>query len=132
MCNDNVNYTSPTACDRVSGDCTGCLYHTAGDACERCEDWFFGDAVILKNCGKCDCAREGTEECDHTTGECNCLAGVEGARCDTCMPDHWGYNSDPPGCTACDCTEASVTTQVKEIDPSCVNHARVSRNLSYP
>ena len=39
MCNDNVNYSSPTACDNVSGVCTGCLYHTAGDACERCEDW---------------------------------------------------------------------------------------------
>ena len=40
MCNDNVNYTSPDACDHVSGLCTGCLYNTAGDECEICEEWY--------------------------------------------------------------------------------------------
>jgi hypothetical protein len=96
MCNDNVNYSSPNACDRFSGICQECLYHTFGEACERCEPWFFGDAVILKNCQKCDCEREGTELCEHTTGECRCLPGVEGGSCDVCMADHWGYNSGAP------------------------------------
>ena len=30
------------------------------------------------------------------TGQCTCLPGVEGARCDVCAADHWGFNSDPP------------------------------------
>ena len=40
----------------------------------------------------CECKREGTEVCDHTNGDCTCLEGVEGIRCDRCMPDHWGFD----------------------------------------
>ena len=40
----------------------------------------------------CECKREGTEVCDHTNGDCTCLEGVEGIRCDRCMSDHWGFD----------------------------------------
>ena len=56
-----------------------------GDSCERCQDWFYGDAVAAKDCAPCSCDREGTRECDHFTGQCQCLPGVEGERCDRCM-----------------------------------------------
>ena len=49
-CSGNINVTDPEACDRVSGLCLKCLDNTEGDACERCENWYFGDAVTLKNC----------------------------------------------------------------------------------
>ncbi len=49
-CSENINVTDPGSCDPVSGLCLKCLYNTEGDACERCENWYFGDAVILKNC----------------------------------------------------------------------------------
>ena len=38
------------ACDRVTGICQKCLENTAGDHCERCDDWYYGDAINLKNC----------------------------------------------------------------------------------
>ena len=112
QCNDNINVTDPDACDRVSGLCQKCLDHTFGDACERCEPWYFGDAVSLKNCQECDCDRLGTEECDHNTGECRCFPGVEGERCDRCMADHWGLDTNSVnGCTPCNCSTASVSSQ---------------------
>jgi hypothetical protein len=42
----------------------------------------------------CTCDRLGTEICDHFTGECTCLPGVEGEKCDRCVADHWGYESE--------------------------------------
>ena len=95
-CNGNIEVTDPESCDSVSGICQKCLFDTTGDQCERCENWFFGDAINAKNCRECSCDREGTLECDHMTGDCNCLPGVEGTRCDMCEADHWGFDSDPP------------------------------------
>ena len=72
----------PNACNHLTGLCEVCLSNTYGDSCERCQPWFYGDAVTAKNCAQCDCDRDGTEECDHETGQCRCLPGVEGERCD--------------------------------------------------
>ena len=44
----------------------------------------------------CACDRMGTEECDHNSGECRCLPGVEGELCDRCKADHWGFSSGEP------------------------------------
>ena len=72
----------PNACNHLTGLCEVCLSNTYGDSCERCQPWFYGDAVTAKNCAQCDCDRDGTEECDHETGQCRCFPGVEGERCD--------------------------------------------------
>ena len=112
QCNGNIDITDHTACDRITGLCQLCLYNTTGDNCERCESWFHGDAINAKDCSPCDCDREGSRECDHFTGQCQCLPGVEGARCDQCQADHWGFAlHGEAGCVECGCSEASVYSQ---------------------
>ena len=49
---------------------------------------------LLVISSECDCDRTGTQECNHNTGECICFPGVEGRRCDTCMRDHWGIETN--------------------------------------
>uniref|UniRef100_A0A8B9N0L0 Multiple EGF like domains 9 n=1 Tax=Accipiter nisus TaxID=211598 RepID=A0A8B9N0L0_9AVES len=44
-CNGNVDpVRSPSVCKPDSGECIGCLYHTAGFHCEQCEDGYVRDA----------------------------------------------------------------------------------------
>merc|ERR1712130_674577 len=120
-CNGNIDVTNPDACERYTGLCQLCLYNTTGINCERCSDWYFGDAVNMKNCRPCDCDREGTEECDYNTGQCKCRPGVEGDRCDRCMADHWGFDvHGASGCVACDCSEGSEYTQCDQETGQCV------------
>ncbi len=45
---------------------------------------------------ECRCKKLGTEVCNHNTGDCACLPGVEGEICDRCEPDHWGFESGQP------------------------------------
>ena len=45
-----MNASDPNACDSYSGVCLQCLNNAFGDACERCEPWYYGDAVGEKNC----------------------------------------------------------------------------------
>ncbi|XP_072739303.1 multiple epidermal growth factor-like domains protein 9 isoform X2 [Ciconia boyciana] len=43
-CNGNVDPAqSPSVCKPDSGECIGCLYHTAGFHCEECEDGYVRD-----------------------------------------------------------------------------------------
>ena len=49
-CNGNINATVTGACNDITGICQECLYNTYGDHCERCEDWYYGDAIQEKNC----------------------------------------------------------------------------------
>ena len=51
---------------------------------------------------ECECDKDGTEYCDHTTGECTCKLNVEGTKCDRCMADHFDFGN-PAGCTYCNC-----------------------------
>ena len=49
-CNGNINATDPEACDLYSGVCLKCQNNAYGNACERCEPWYFGDSINAKNC----------------------------------------------------------------------------------
>ena len=51
---------------------------------------------------ECECNRDGTESCDHETGQCTCKPGVEGALCDRCQPDYFDFGN-PNGCQMCNC-----------------------------
>ena len=50
VCNENIDSTLPNACDTTTGICLHCTNNTAGNACERCADGYFGDAIDAKNC----------------------------------------------------------------------------------
>lgn len=53
-CNGNVDPSEPGYCDSITGECLKCVRHTAGRHCERCQDGYYGDAIIAKNCqGTC-------------------------------------------------------------------------------
>lgn len=36
-------------------------------------------------------------DCDDATGQCNCLPGAGGPKCDACLVGYWGFSSS--GCT---------------------------------
>ncbi|KFO98407.1 Laminin subunit beta-3, partial [Calypte anna] len=63
-----------------------------------CPDRHFGDIRI--GCRECDCDFQGTEDvgCDKTTGQCLCLPGVTGQRCDRCQRGHCNPH---PRCQQC-------------------------------
>lgn len=70
----------------------------------------------------CDCHISGTQNgsiCNNITGQCICLPNVEGQRCNTCTPDHYGLNAIN-GCTACNCDAVgSWSSQCDSITGQC-------------
>ena len=50
-CSNNNDLTVPGNCHRVTGRCSNCLNNTDGDNCEKCAEFFYGDAVN----GECIC-----------------------------------------------------------------------------
>jgi len=50
QCSGNINLDDPLSCDQSTGECVRCINHAAGEHCERCSDWYYGDAVHRKNC----------------------------------------------------------------------------------
>ena len=49
-CNGNIDLRDPRSCDATSGECLECIHDTMGRSCERCKDWYYGDALVDKNC----------------------------------------------------------------------------------
>lgn len=45
QCHHNIDTTDPEACDKETGRCLKCLYHTEGDHCQLCRDGYYGDAL---------------------------------------------------------------------------------------
>uniref|UniRef100_A0A6I8NPL0 Laminin subunit beta-1 n=1 Tax=Ornithorhynchus anatinus TaxID=9258 RepID=A0A6I8NPL0_ORNAN len=112
-CNSNVDTADPGACDRRTGRCLKCLYHTEGESCHLCKFGYYGDA-LRQDCRKCVCnslgtAREHCEgedcQCDAQTGQCPCLPNVSGRNCDRCSPNTWNL-ADGTGCEPCACDPA--------------------------
>ncbi|XP_010178297.1 PREDICTED: multiple epidermal growth factor-like domains protein 9, partial [Mesitornis unicolor] len=69
-CNGNVDPAlSPSVCKPDSGECIGCLYHTAGFHCEECEDGYVRDPEGT-NCTKKE-ATLGPETREFTTSAPN-------------------------------------------------------------
>ncbi|XP_018008782.1 laminin subunit alpha [Hyalella azteca] len=118
-CNGNIDPEDPYACDDITGRCLRCLNHTAGDACEVCENSYYGDAIGRKDCRPCECNLCGTRTCDHRTGVCGCHGNVVGEQCDECAPDHWGLDSCQ-GCQPCQCGVAAVSSQCDLLTGDCL------------
>lgn len=45
QCHHNIDTTDPEACDKETGRCLKCLYHTEGDHCQLCQYGYYGDAL---------------------------------------------------------------------------------------
>uniref|UniRef100_A0A8C9LEN6 Laminin subunit beta-1 n=1 Tax=Pavo cristatus TaxID=9049 RepID=A0A8C9LEN6_PAVCR len=121
QCNNNIDATDPEACDKRTGTCVKCLYHTEGENCHLCRQGYYGSA-LQQDCRKCVCNYLGTvrEDCDDAencrceaaTGQCRCLPGVVGQTCDRCAPHTWRLASGT-GCEPCDCDTA------RSLGPAC-------------
>ena len=59
--------------------------------------------VLLYNFSECDCDPQGSaqSQCDRRTGQCVCLLGISGYKCDRCDR---GTTGELPNCVPCgDC-----------------------------
>ncbi len=101
-CNGNIDLTDTGSCDQKTGKCLKCLKNSAGESCDRCRDWHYGDPIELKNCMECKCDKCGSDKCDATNGTCTCKPNVKGINCNTCVENTWGFNSCE-GCKDCAC-----------------------------
>ncbi|ERL89440.1 hypothetical protein D910_06807 [Dendroctonus ponderosae] len=118
QCSGNINSSDPGSCQSTNGKCIRCLNNTFGEACALCKPFYYGDAVNLKDCQPCLCDKEGTERCNHATGQCVCKPNVIGEKCDRCLNEHYGFQSGV-GCTKCDCAEASESRECDDFTGSC-------------
>ena len=50
QCNGNIDMRDPEACDIQTGACLSCINNSTGPRCEQCRDWWYGDAVVEKDC----------------------------------------------------------------------------------
>ena len=64
-----------------------------GRRCNRCRNGYW-DLASGEGCQSCNCDPIGssTGACDEDSGQCECLPGVTGQRCDQCLPNHYGLN----------------------------------------
>uniref|UniRef100_A0A8B9N081 Laminin subunit beta-1 n=1 Tax=Accipiter nisus TaxID=211598 RepID=A0A8B9N081_9AVES len=121
QCNNNIDTTDPEACDKKTGTCMKCLYHTEGENCHVCKQGYYGSA-LQQDCRKCVCNYlgtihddcEGSESCrcEAATGQCRCLPNVVGQTCDRCAPHTWRLASGA-GCEQCGCDPA------RSLGPAC-------------
>lgn len=122
-CNGNIDVHDPDSCNQRTGECLKCLHYTEGYKCERCTKGYFGDAAA-KTCRPCVCNILGTNQtllhqCEHSTGQCQCLPHVIGKSCDECDINHWKLASGK-GCDACDCDPTgSLFEQCSAFDGQC-------------
>lgn len=117
-CNNNIDLNDYESCDSRTGFCKKCLNNTAGIQCEKCADWHYGDALVLKNCQACDCDHLGTSECT-STGECRCKPNVIGYNCASCKENTWGFHLGE-GCKDCDCDPTgSMSLQCDSFSGQC-------------
>ncbi|KAM4597673.1 laminin subunit beta-3-like [Polymixia lowei] len=97
---------------RSGGVCEGCMHHTTGPKCDRCAPGYQPNPRSRMDrpdaCTRCSCDADGAangDQCDESTGLCQCKANVEGPRCDRCKMGYYGLSgSNPLGCTKCSCS----------------------------
>ncbi|XP_005377350.2 PREDICTED: laminin subunit beta-1 [Chinchilla lanigera] len=127
QCHHNIDASDPEACDKDTGRCLKCLYHTEGDRCQLCRSGYYGEA-LRQDCRKCVCNTLGTEQahcnssdcrCDQASGQCTCLPNVIGQNCDRCAPNTWQL-AGGTGCELCDCNaEHSFGPSCNEFTGQC-------------
>ncbi|XP_060539933.1 laminin subunit gamma-3 isoform X1 [Pantherophis guttatus] len=108
-CRGNTDPNAVGNCDTFTGRCLRCLYNTAGEHCERCQEGFYGNPLAANpatKCAPCNCnpdgSTQGPKTCDPVSGQCRCLPNVTGRECTQCLE---GYFDLQPGvgCRSCQC-----------------------------
>ncbi|XP_058015635.1 laminin subunit gamma-3 isoform X2 [Ahaetulla prasina] len=108
-CHGNTDPNAVGNCDALTGRCLRCLYNTAGEHCERCQEGFYGNPLAANpatKCAPCNCnldgSTQGPKTCDPVSGQCRCLPNVTGRECTQCLE---GYFDLQPGvgCRSCQC-----------------------------
>ncbi|XP_048583966.1 laminin subunit alpha-1 isoform X2 [Nematostella vectensis] len=98
-CDCNVNGSSSSLCDHVTGQCS-CKANVVGRDCSRCKvsSYGFGPA----GCTECACNVHGSAslQCDDS-GVCPCNLEVIGTKCTQCKTGYFGLPK--MACKACDC-----------------------------
>ncbi|XP_039210424.1 laminin subunit beta-1 [Crotalus tigris] len=128
QCHNNIDSSDPEACDKRTGLCLKCLFHTQGQHCQECKPGYYGWA-LQQDCRKCVCNYLGTVrqrcsgaedcECERETGQCQCLPNVVGQNCDHCAPNTWQLSSGT-GCEPCACNlEHSFGPSCNEFTGQC-------------
>jgi hypothetical protein len=105
-CNNNVDERDRGSCDAKTGECLNFLYNNDGFNCEKCKYGFYGLAK-QKACYACGCDPRGTigntiNNCNHISGQCNCVPNAEGRICDKPVKGFY-WNPTKNGTLACDC-----------------------------
>nr|XP_033817524.1 laminin subunit gamma-3 isoform X2 [Geotrypetes seraphini] len=121
QCSENIDVNAVGNCDSLTGRCLKCVYNTTGEQCERCQEGFYGDALmpdITRKCMSCICSHTGTAgsplTCDSMTGQCECLPHVTGRDCSQCRPGFYDLQRGI-GCKSCACH--SLGSQNHQCDP---------------
>ncbi|XP_061125977.1 laminin subunit alpha-2 isoform X2 [Syngnathus typhle] len=120
-CNGNLDLSTPGSCDPITGRCLHCRHGYGGVACDTCDDGFFGDAVIAKNCQPCRCHINGSisQVCNKESGRCQCRENVVGRHCDDCLPNYW-WDGERHECVACRCTHLGSVSQHCDLEGRCL------------
>ncbi|KAG7273400.1 hypothetical protein CRUP_037462 [Coryphaenoides rupestris] len=104
-CRGNMDPNAVGNCDRETGECLKCIYHTAGFFCDRCKD-----ACACSPLGTLD----GQTSCAQVTGQCPCLSQVSGRDCSACEPGFYNLASGT-GCERCGCDRIGSTSGLCDI-----------------
>ncbi|OQV23620.1 Laminin subunit alpha-2 [Hypsibius exemplaris] len=120
------------------GVCVNCQHNTTGTNCEHCVDGFFRPLGVDKfnpiGCLQCECQDFGTTgQCiadeesmvgELQPGDCVCLEGFGGPKCDHCAPGYRNY----PDCEPCPCNYAgSKNGEACEGDCECKDNVEGAR-----
>nr|XP_013801983.1 PREDICTED: laminin subunit beta-1 [Apteryx mantelli mantelli] len=129
QCNGNIDTTDPEACDKETGTCVKCLYHTEGENCHLCKQGYYGNPVLGSgdHCRPCPCpdgpesGRQFASGCyqDPVTLQvvCICNVGYIGSRCDECAAGFFGSPGEVGGaCQPCQCNGNIDTTDPEACD----------------
>ncbi|XP_026541517.1 laminin subunit gamma-3 [Notechis scutatus] len=132
-CHGNTDPNAVGNCDTFTGRCLRCLYNTAGEQCERCQEGFYGNPLAADpatKCAPCNCNPDGSthgrETCDPVSGQCRCLPNVTGRECTQCLE---GYFDLQPGvgCRSCQCHQKGAQSNTcHPITGQCTCHPGVT------
>lgn len=100
-----------SSCNADSGICY-CKTGYTGSICDECVSSYFRNSSSAE-CVPCQCDEVGTvtgqiNNCNTTTGQCQCKNNVIGRDCDSCAGNY--TNLQDSGCVACDCVLSNTNT----------------------